>query len=409
MFEVPACPDFFIGEALVDIRSMRSFVTFEIRAALCTAALLAMAMPGCTVRHPLIGEDVSPSLSALRVPEALYLASDIAYPLTVRAEDPQGYEDITSVIAVISDGGGAVLWQDTLRDDGMDGDIIGRDGLFWTRIPVAFAGGQAGVYPVSVQAADFSFNASDALSDSVHVFEGRINFPPVLSRAVVPDSMTEDRLDSLFFSVEAADDSLAELDSVCIRLYPETSPVPVWSQVLLDNGTGGDVVAGDSVFSLAADLTGKLSHVPVLSQLSMPDTVSRTVGTLLVLSVRVQDAAGLQDVKSVYFNTTKPDGSASGGNPFLMYDDGDVSLHGDAVAGDGRYSLKISIASQNATGNYRFDFYAEDYSQGFNSCLVRFQGRDRRGGASDPLLFRVPVRLRFGTGEALTHILTVVQ
>jgi len=51
----------------------------------------------------------------------------------------------------------------------------------------------------------------------------------------------------------------------------------------------------------------------------------------LLLSVRANDPDGFNDVTRVIFNSYKPDGSASGGNPFTMYDDG-LPAHGDEKA-----------------------------------------------------------------------------
>jgi hypothetical protein len=44
-----------------------------------------------------------------------------------------------------------------------------------------------------------------------------------------------------------------------------------------------------------------------------------------------------------------------------MYDDGAAS-HGDLAAGDGTYSLIITLPSTTQTGTYRFEFQAFDRS-----------------------------------------------
>ena len=43
-----------------------------------------------------------------------------------------------------------------------------------------------------------------------------------------------------------------------------------------------------------------------------------------------------------------------------MFDDGNLALHGDQVAGDGIYSLLIQISSTNDKGTYRLEFQAKD-------------------------------------------------
>ncbi|MFA4923284.1 MAG: choice-of-anchor X domain-containing protein, partial [Ignavibacteriaceae bacterium] len=43
-----------------------------------------------------------------------------------------------------------------------------------------------------------------------------------------------------------------------------------------------------------------------------------------------------------------------------LYDDGNYSGNGDAVAGDGIFSRVLSISPTNQKGTYRFDFEAKD-------------------------------------------------
>jgi hypothetical protein len=108
---------------------------------------------------------------------------------------------------------------------------------------------------------------------------------------------------------------------------------------------------------------------PALSELSAPETVSRSSGQPIVLTVRADDPQGITDVRSVFFNTTKPDGQPSSGNPFAMFDDGSS---GDAAAGDGIYTVTISITPQNMTGDYRFDFFAEDLAGLLSQALTHY-------------------------------------
>ena len=102
---------------------------------------------------------------------------------------------------------------------------------------------------------------------------------------------------------------------------------------------------------------GQENVPPVISNLQAPDTL--TAPELEIqLSIDVEDPNGLVGTK-VYFLVTRPDGT-SHGNKVFMFDDGDEELHGDENAGDGRYSLKISLPSDTNKGTWRFDFQAED-------------------------------------------------
>ena len=104
---------------------------------------------------------------------------------------------------------------------------------------------------------------------------------------------------------------------------------------------------------------GQNNIAPVISDdIVDPDTAVVTDTTIILTSVKVSDQNGLSDIDKVYFVVYKPDGTTSNAQN-IMYDDG-LPLHGDQTAGDGIYSLIISINSTNAKGTYRLEFQAKD-------------------------------------------------
>ncbi len=183
---------------------------------------------------------------------------------------------------------------------------------------------------------------------------------------------------------------------------------------LADNGTVPDMMAGDSIFTgqvvvPLADLfvndfycqiearssNGFVSNVillplhvhrqqnrpPILSDLQCPDTISfgSAASMSFPISVKATDPDGQSDIARVFFNSYKPDGSASSGNPFLMYDDGGENVifppdgtSGDQVKGDSIYTLTVRIDSSNAKGSYRFDFQALDRSGAYSNKLTKY-------------------------------------
>jgi hypothetical protein len=90
---------------------------------------------------------------------------------------------------------------------------------------------------------------------------------------------------------------------------------------------------------------------------------------VLLLTLKVEDPDGQSDVARVVFNSFKPDGSPSGGNPFSMFDDG-LPVHGDEKAGDGTFSLAISLPAGTPPGTYRFEFQALDRSNEPSNIIV---------------------------------------
>ncbi len=111
---------------------------------------------------------------------------------------------------------------------------------------------------------------------------------------------------------------------------------------------------------------------PMIDSVSVPDSiqVKDSTATLIYLYATASDPNGLNDIKYVYFDTYKPNGQASTGNPFYMYDDGGASgnpADGDSVANDGVYTLIVQLPAlvaptPPALGTYVFTFYAEDRS-----------------------------------------------
>ncbi|HMS64812.1 MAG TPA: hypothetical protein PKD83_06095 [Ignavibacteria bacterium] len=112
---------------------------------------------------------------------------------------------------------------------------------------------------------------------------------------------------------------------------------------------------------------------PVVSNLIAPSTIQVPVSGVnsAVLSVFVNDTNGKCDINSVFFNSYRPDGTITGGSPFSMFDDGNIPLHGDTVASDGRYSLIIGIPSTQTTfGYFKFIYQARDNSGFLSNQLI---------------------------------------
>lgn len=107
---------------------------------------------------------------------------------------------------------------------------------------------------------------------------------------------------------------------------------------------------------------------PALSNLQAPDSVSLgNQDQTILLQVKATDPDGLNDIQKVIFNSFRPNGQPSSGNPFLMHDDGS---NGDITQGDGIYSLRIILPATTQTGVYRFEFQALDKSNGSSNTII---------------------------------------
>jgi len=122
-------------------------------------------------------------------------------------------------------------------------------------------------------------------------------------------------------------------------------------------------------------VTNSQNIKPSISIIYCPDSLRRPAAGLdsAFLKVHVSDPNGECDILSTYFNSFNPSGIPSPANPFLMYDDGDVTPpHCDTIANDGNYSLQIYIFPTPQTyGNYIFKFNAQDRSLIVSDTLTK--------------------------------------
>jgi hypothetical protein len=179
--------------------------------------------------------------------------------------------------------------------------------------------------------------------------------------------------------------------------------------LLADNGVAPDQVKGDGIFTgnvmvrlsasavgsyaiqvQASDAAGLVSNMialpvsiissnnrpPVISQLIAPDTVFVPTGDTpnhIKVSVAVADSDGLASIASVSFTSYRADGKTAG--IFQLLDDGGTTTDpssGDDVAGDGRYTLTLSIPSTTTHNTYYdFVFTAKDKSGAISNSLTK--------------------------------------
>jgi len=243
---------------------------------------------------------------------------------------------------------------------------------------------QTGVYLLEVYAVDRSGYSSTVLLEQIRIRKS--STPPVLS---LPGAREVGRqgADSIQYAVTiaAADsDGLNNIQSVTVRalLARDSSAMQMYDDGLRSHG---DAVSGDGVFSLytwvvpagspqdvtfefrAADRDGLQSNIvrrpvansaPSFVSLAVPATIQRpaTGSSPVTFAATVADPNGLADIDSVYFRNM----SSTGKTPLLMYDDGNLALHGDSLALDGTYALILSISASNTPGTQEFRFTVVD-------------------------------------------------
>jgi len=364
---------------------------------LCWCAHLLLS--GCNDKIPTQVVSQDPQIILIQAPAQAYQFPAAPLGINVRADDPQGVSTLAGVDLTIRKlNTTATVTKFAMRDDGLSGDILARDGQYFWPIDTALVHSQIGDFILEAIAKDQDGLISASKLDTIKILAGRENLAPRLLSFTIPHTITADSAYAPLFRATASDvDGLASLRFVRVEFYPPAFPRPTLVDSLFDDGLNNDGAARDGVFARAiptAKLCGEgtfsivlraidaanaespalvdilnirrrsatpppnVNLPPAVSNLIAPTMISRNrTPNTYVLSVQVNDPNCIADLKRVFFNTFLPDGRASSGNPFVMRDDG---KEGDVVASDGRYSLTIQITAQNATGIYRFEFQAED-------------------------------------------------
>jgi hypothetical protein len=221
---------------------------------------------------------------------------------------------------------------------------------------------------------------------------------------VGPTRLPEDilQLKVAIFAQATVPAGTQHIGSVAFSVLQEGSSSPLALGKLIDDGSAPDQLKGDGTYSgwatfqierveigaFQVEVTAEAengfhsstlisplqiirgNHPPTISDLQAPGTVRlASQDQLLTLHVKASDPDGLADVQRVVFNSYRPDGTPSTGNPFQLYDDGDAS-HGDEARGDGIYSIRIVLPSTSQRGTYRFEFQASDRSNERSNIVV---------------------------------------
>ena len=243
---------------------------------------------------------------------------------------------------------------------------------------------QTGTYRIEISATDNAGRTSSRVSTALAVIKGRS--APVISLPGARTLAASGTDSTLYGMTITASDSngLGEISLVTVKPSGTRNTSAV---TMFDDGlpSHGDALAGDGIYSTrmwlapltsiqevvfeyqAFDKRGQQSNVvhrqasndpPHFVRLSIPATIQHpSSGTTFVsFFATVADNNGLDDIDSVYFRNL----SSATPTSLLMYDDGDLVVHGDSVAHDATYSRIVSIDASTATGIRQFQFSVTD-------------------------------------------------
>ncbi len=351
------------------------------------------------------------ALSSVGMPDTVWLETDTQFRISaIQAERLLHAGTLEEVQVSIENEAGGEVKRITLLDDGKDGDLVAKDGIFSRYFLSAGFVDTPGKYN-----ARFMLPAGNSGDDAVlsHAFTGiagQGNAAPELFNLRIPPSFSYDQKFIMnSFTVDVRDaNGLDDVESVEGYIYYPNSAVPNLKINLRHIDEAADttfapetymylfkvddlarrgagrypvlLIASDKSGLPSAELAGELYFVsavsnrpPVLSSLVAPDTVVAT-GDTIALSVRASDPDGPDDILRVWFDSFLPNGDPAQGNPFTMYDDGGELFSqgirsGDEVKGDGIFTLIIQGPGPNQTGAYRFVFQAVDKRNSYSNSI----------------------------------------
>jgi len=256
---------------------------------------------------------------------------------------------------------------------------------FSADLSFSVARSEVGNYRVAVFALDKSGLSSTAVQLTLRVTKA--NSAPVVGLPSVRRLTIAGSSEPVQVKLSLAVSDSDGIDDIFLVWIRTTGAADTSSHPMYDDGVSqhGDLAAGDGlyttillvqplstiqnvVFEFAAqDRIGAPSNLvqrtiqnspPQILGLSVPDSIQRPASGIRLIPFfeTVADSDGLADIDSVYFRNE----SSQTPSDILMYDDGDLVVHGDSTRGDGVYSRIVSIDPSTSTGPKKFHFFVVD-------------------------------------------------
>lgn len=368
--------------------------------------VLLMVLWACEDESTSVKDTFNPSVKSLRLNERWNINSSDSSIVEVAAADPQGNADLKNIAVQVLDQSSNIVFNDSLYDDGGlngSGDIIAGDGVFRNRYLPEDISSSPGTFTFNFVVEDIGGNDAGPLQQDV-IFA--FNAAPDVSELQGPDTLRSGSQGVI--TIKASDpDGNSDIKNVELDLLKNGLSVLGAPLFLADDGNtqiNGDIIAGDGVYSFKLDsafaaaktgdyilqlsardksdvLSAGLKQAIYLENkkgrilaISMPDTVTRPANILI--QIKVYEPQGLGDIQRVYCELQASDGvfigDGQGGHLKInLFDDGDAGgSHGDGKAGDGIYSVILSVGSTNVADTYTFYFYMLDKINNLSDALT---------------------------------------
>ena len=209
---------------------------------LTISTILIFIVLSCSHKNP--SAPVSPVVSDLRMGLDHNYSDSVS--VSVMASDPQGVADIDSVWASYKYLRNEESRIVALHDDGLHGDSAASDGRYSATFADRSGHFELGYYPIRIYARDMANNLSNRLDGVFWTVDGDL---PVLCDALGPDTLHKEISEIGYITVVAHDlNGLSDIDSV-YTIITKPSGAEGSHIRLYDDGTMGDSIANDGIFS----------------------------------------------------------------------------------------------------------------------------------------------------------------
>lgn len=187
-----------------------------------------------------------------------YIPNDSLVLITITFNQSQ---DLRSVFTDVYASDGSKLNRNlfSLSDNGnvANGDFAAGDNTYSNKFPLSQLYPN-GIYTIKYYAEDKDNFVKQIATQNFKYDNGQANIAPVISNLVAPDSAKLDTIKTLIFlSIKAEDQNgQNDIESVFFNSFipPNGNPSSNNPFIMYDNGTNGDQISGDGIYSLIVEL-----------------------------------------------------------------------------------------------------------------------------------------------------------
>ena len=322
-------------------------------------------------------ENKAPTLSDAKAePSTVANNSQEETLLSVRAVDEDG-NPLTVKIDLSQIGGNA---DTALHDDGTHGDIASGDTVYSCKTTV----------PPTIEAEQYTLviSATDSYDEvfsniKITIVSGPPNNPPEISGTKAdPEQVWNDGMDVVTFEATVEEMDTGQNHTVTIDLSGIGGTA---TEPMVDDGTGGDEIAGDMVFTAQYGISDGLSAGDYTFKITATDNGAPPLGDTAYVTISVNNydipdttpeisfvsvspipvtneqrnitiSAYAVDAEGDYFEVYTDLSGFGGGPRQRLYDDG---THGDLTAGDHTFSFIFQVPLDTANNEYSIRIWVE--------------------------------------------------